>query len=147
MSGEKGVEKLPPWLAARYRSKRHLAALVKIDRVLRDVGMTWATLHRVTADPGDATESVELEAVELEAMVEKLERVKPWDVTSSAPHFVTTLRGLASGGERVSLSSRQASWLELLLSRADQMLERPTTPPTEAYTGNVVQLRPRGQAQ
>ena len=57
------------------------------------------------------------------------------------------MRGLASGGERVRLSSRQASWLELLLARADRTVERSKTKPVEACTGNVVQLRPRGQAQ
>ena len=151
MSGEKGVEKLPVWLAARYRSKRHLAALVKIDRVLREVNMSWATLHRVTEDPGDvASDGVELASVELAAMVAKLERVQPWEPSSSAPSFVTTLRAMSGRGERVILTPRQASWLEGLLARADQMVERSSPAmqqPVEARTGNVVQLRPRGQAQ
>jgi hypothetical protein len=148
VSGEKGVEKLPVWLAAKYRSKRHLAALVKIDRVLREVNMSWATLHRVTEDPGDvASDSVELASVELAAMVEKLERVQPWEPSSSAPSFVTTLRAMSGRGERVILTPRQASWLEGLLARADQMVERssPAMQPVEARTGNVVPLRPRGR--
>jgi hypothetical protein len=151
MSDEvKGVELLPPWLAARYRSKRHLEALVKIDRALRGVNMTWASLHRATEDPGDvASDSVELAAVELAAMVAKLDRVQPWEPSSSAPSFVTTLRAMSGRGERVILTPRQASWLEGLLARADQMVERslPATPRREAHTGNVVQLRPRGQTQ
>src|SRR5271166_2239178 len=73
-----GVEELlPAWLAARYRSRRHLAALVEIGRVLRGVGMTWKTLHRVTEEPafgGAATEWAEYPAGEVLAMVEKLER-------------------------------------------------------------------------
>jgi hypothetical protein len=147
---EKGVEKLPVWLAARYRSKRHLEALVKIDRVLREVNMSWATLHRVTEDPGAAPEGVEYETVELMAMVETLERVRPWPVTSSASSFVTTLRGLASGHGRVKLSSRQVSWLELLLARAGQMVERSRAAPVEATmqpseADNVIQLRPHGR--
>ena len=88
-----GVEELlPAWLAARYRSRRHLAALVEIGRVLRGVGMTWKTLHRVTEEPafgGAATEWAEYPAGEVLAMVEKLERVQPWDPTSSsAPMFM-----------------------------------------------------------
>ena len=127
-----GVDELPPWLAARYRSKRHLAALVKIGRVLRGVGMTWATLHRVTEEPafaGAATEWTEHPAGEVLAMVERLERVEPWDEASSAPSFMRTLRELA-GDERVRLSPRQMGWLELLLARAEQMGAEP--PPVEA---------------
>ena len=150
-----GVDELPSWLAARYRSKRHLAALVEIDRVLRGVGMTWATLHRVTEEPafaGTAFQGGEFASDELLAMVEKLERVQPWDPSSSAPMFMQSLRDLAGEDERVELSPRQAHWLEILLARADQMgVEPPRAPPVEAMmprpneadTGNVVQLRPR----
>lgn len=110
----------------------------------------WKSLHRATEDPGDvASDSVELASVELAAMVAKLDRVQPWEPSSSAPSFVTTLRAMSGRGERVILTPRQASWLEGLLARADQMVERslPATPRSEAHTGNVVQLRPRGQAQ
>jgi hypothetical protein len=80
-------------------------------------------------------------------MVEKLERVQPWEPSSSAPSFVTTLRAMSGRGERVILTPRQASWLEGLLARADQMVERssPAMQPVEARTGNVVPLRPRGR--
>jgi hypothetical protein len=93
----------------------------------------------------------EYPAGELMAMVETLERVKPWPVTSSAPSFMRTLRDLAGEYERVKLSPRQMEWLELLLARAKQMVERepPSNPPVEAqqptYSGNVIQLRPRGR--
>ena len=51
MSGEtvEGVEQLPTWLRARYRSRRHLAALVEIDRALRDVGGIIDKDHRPQA--------------------------------------------------------------------------------------------------
>jgi hypothetical protein len=155
--GPAGVDELPPWLAARYRSKRHLAALVEIGRALRGVGMTWASLHRVTEEPtfaGAATEWIEYPAGEVLAMVERLERVQPWDVTSSAPMFMRTLRDLAGKDERVALSPRQVGWLEMLLARAELMdAEPPRAPPVEATmqqpnevdTGNVIQLRPRGR--
>jgi hypothetical protein len=83
--GPAGVDELPTWLAGRYRSKRHFAALVEIGRVLGGVRMTWATLHPVTEEPafaGAATEWGEYPAGEVLAVVEKLERVQPWDVTS-----------------------------------------------------------------
>lgn len=85
MSDEvKGVDLLPPWLAARYRSKRHREALVKIDRALRGVNMTWASLHRALEEAerdeaaAERAEWSEYPAGAVLAMVERLERVQPW---------------------------------------------------------------------
>jgi hypothetical protein len=143
-----GADELPPWLAARYRSKRHLAALVEIGRVMRGVGMTWASLHRATENPafadmerddGVETDWYEAPAGGVLATVERLERLQPWEATSTAPMFMKTLRGLAARHERVRLSPRQMSWLELLMKRAHEVeAQRP-----EARTGNVVPFRRR----
>jgi len=91
----------------------------------------------------------EYPAGEVLAVVEKLERVQPWDPTSSsAPSFMMTLRRLAAEHERVALSPRQVGWLELLLSRAKQMVEpEPPVEPVEKQpdptASNVVELRPQ----
>ena len=153
-----GVEELPPWLAARYRSNGHLAALVAISRILRDVGMTWASLHRALEEAARDEAAAERAKWDeyapdvMLAMVDRLERAQPWEPGSSAPSFMRSLRDLAGRYERVTLSPRQRDWLELLLARVEQIeRERQSNPPDaavmqqpdEAVTGNVVQLRPR----
>ena len=86
---------------------------------------------------------------ELLATVAELERVRPWNPTSSAPMFMRSLRDLAGENERVELSPRQASWLAILMERAEQIERDPARPPpviatnqsNEADTGNVVRFR------
>lgn len=139
---------LPPSLAARYRSKRHLAALVKIGRVLRGVGMTWASLHRALeeavqaeAAAADRAEWLEYPSDTVLATVERLEDIRPWSEDSSAPEFMMTLRNLMSEGDFVRLSSRQVEWLELLLAKANKIeLKRQTERTDEKITGNVVPI-------
>lgn len=162
--GPAGVDELPPALAGRYRSARHLAALVEIGRILRATNMTWPSLtnalfeaardvardEAAAARAAERAEWGEFPADRMLATVALLERVQPWDPTSSAPDFVRSLRAMASRHERVRLSPRQAEWLRTLLRRADEIeREQPVQTAMQQsneVTGNVVRLRPRGRA-
>jgi hypothetical protein len=112
---------LPAWLADRYRSQRHLAALVEIGRILDAVGMTWRSLHRATAEPPKPKATgTEYAPAEILTVVDRLERVRPWPKTSTAPEYMATLRELAGKYDRVILSARQTEWLSMLLARCEE---------------------------